>query len=118
MHLVQYKMHVYESMPCKAMAHTTSPILDSVGTLLPSVEARILREDGSEADVNEAGELYVRVCCFRLLEQRESIAKGIHRWLGTHRGFSPSGPEWLLFVSWPGLFVWSIVTDAFHRAVS
>ena len=34
--------------------------VDSVGTLFPGVEARVLREDGSEADVNVAGELYVR----------------------------------------------------------
>ena len=34
--------------------------MDSVGKLSPGVEARILREDGSEADVNEPGELYVR----------------------------------------------------------
>ena len=34
--------------------------VDSVGKLFPGVEARVLREDGSEADVNEAGELYVR----------------------------------------------------------
>ena len=37
-----------------------SHVLDTVGTLFPGVEARILREDGSEADVNESGELYVR----------------------------------------------------------
>ena len=35
-------------------------IVDSVGMLFAGVEARVLREDGSEADVNEAGELYVR----------------------------------------------------------
>ena len=34
--------------------------MDSVGTLFPDVEAHILKEDGSEADFNEAGELYVR----------------------------------------------------------
>ena len=34
--------------------------VESVGTLFPGVDARLLREDGSEADVNEAGELYVR----------------------------------------------------------
>ena len=34
--------------------------VDSVGKLYPGVEVRVLREDESEADVNEAGELYVR----------------------------------------------------------
>lgn len=32
----------------------------SVGILLPSVEARILREDGSDAGSNEPGELWLR----------------------------------------------------------
>jgi long-subunit acyl-CoA synthetase (AMP-forming) len=40
--------------------------VDSVGKLLPDVEARVLREDGSEADVNEAGELYIRSECVAL----------------------------------------------------
>ena len=33
---------------------------DSLGVLLPGTEARLLREDGSEAGYNEPGELYVR----------------------------------------------------------
>lgn len=32
----------------------------SVGILMPGVEARILREDGSEAGLNEPGELWLR----------------------------------------------------------
>ena len=39
---------------------TDFDVVDSVGKLFPGVEARVLREDGSETDVNEAGELYVR----------------------------------------------------------
>lgn len=35
-------------------------LVKSVGTLFPGVEAHLLREDGSEADVDEVGELYVR----------------------------------------------------------
>ncbi|KAF9240269.1 acetyl-CoA synthetase-like protein [Melanogaster broomeanus] len=35
-------------------------VLGSVGILLPGVEARILREDGTLAALNEPGELYVR----------------------------------------------------------
>ena len=34
--------------------------MNSVGKLHPGVEARLLREDGSEAGVNEPGELFVR----------------------------------------------------------
>jgi long-subunit acyl-CoA synthetase (AMP-forming) len=40
--------------------------VDSVGMLFPGVEAHVLKEDGSEADVNEAGELYVRSECVAL----------------------------------------------------
>ena len=40
--------------------------VDSVGMLFPGVEAHIVREDGSEADVNEVGELYVRSECVAL----------------------------------------------------
>ncbi|KAF8074103.1 hypothetical protein FPV67DRAFT_787638 [Lyophyllum atratum] len=32
----------------------------STGVLLPGMEARIVRDDGTEADVNEVGELYLR----------------------------------------------------------
>lgn len=35
-------------------------IVNSIGVLYPGMEARLLREDGSEADFNEVGELYVR----------------------------------------------------------
>ncbi|KAH7915464.1 hypothetical protein BJ138DRAFT_1176554 [Hygrophoropsis aurantiaca] len=38
----------------------------SAGILMPGVEARVLREDGSLAAVNEAGELYVRAGCVAL----------------------------------------------------
>lgn len=34
--------------------------VQSVGTLFPGVEARLLRKDGSEVDEGETGELYVR----------------------------------------------------------
>ena len=34
-------------------------LMSSVGKLFPGVEACVLREDGSEADVNELGELCV-----------------------------------------------------------
>ena len=42
---------------------TNYRFVDSVGMLFPGVEAHVLREDGSEADVNEVGELYVRSEC-------------------------------------------------------
>lgn len=32
----------------------------STGVLLPGMEARILRDDGTDADVNEVGELYLK----------------------------------------------------------
>ena len=36
------------------------PVPGMTGILCPSIEARILREDGSEADYNEIGELILR----------------------------------------------------------
>jgi long-subunit acyl-CoA synthetase (AMP-forming) len=36
------------------------PVRGMTGILCPSLEARILREDGSEADYNEIGELILR----------------------------------------------------------
>jgi len=36
------------------------PVLGSVGILIPGMEARIVREDGSDAGINEPGELWLR----------------------------------------------------------
>jgi long-subunit acyl-CoA synthetase (AMP-forming) len=36
------------------------PVRGTTGILCPSIEARILREDGNEADYNETGELILR----------------------------------------------------------
>ncbi|KAH8077249.1 hypothetical protein BXZ70DRAFT_902379 [Cristinia sonorae] len=36
------------------------PIRGSTGILLPGIEARVLRDDGSEADYNEPGELWLK----------------------------------------------------------
>ena len=35
----------------------------SAGILLPGVEARVVRDDGSLADSNESGELWIRSGC-------------------------------------------------------
>lgn len=35
----------------------------SIGMLIPGIEARVVREDGTLADINETGELYVRGGC-------------------------------------------------------
>ncbi|GLB38764.1 putative AMP-binding enzyme C-terminal domain [Lyophyllum shimeji] len=35
-------------------------VVGSTGVLLPGMEAKILRDDGTDADVNEVGELYLR----------------------------------------------------------
>lgn len=58
----------------------------SVGILLPGVEARIVREDGQLADLNEPGELHIRAGCVALgywknpKATRESFTDG---WLRT-----------------------------------
>lgn len=56
---VQFGITVLPTQPIIS-GETNFHMLDSVGTLFPGVEARILRDDESEADVNEPGELYVR----------------------------------------------------------
>ena len=35
-------------------------VLGSTGVLLPSMEARIVRDDGTDANLNEPGELWLR----------------------------------------------------------
>jgi long-subunit acyl-CoA synthetase (AMP-forming) len=37
-----------------------SSVIGSTGILLPGQEARIIREDGTEADIDEVGEMYLR----------------------------------------------------------
>ncbi|KAH8104506.1 hypothetical protein BXZ70DRAFT_904699 [Cristinia sonorae] len=46
--------------PAPGVIPGVEPVLGSCGILLPGMEARILREDGSDADVNEPGELWLR----------------------------------------------------------
>ncbi|EIW85344.1 acetyl-CoA synthetase-like protein [Coniophora puteana RWD-64-598 SS2] len=61
-------------------------VLGSAGILLPGVEVRVIREDGSDADVNEPGELLVRSKCVALGYWRnEEATKATFRgdWLYT-----------------------------------
>ena len=62
---IQIAITVLQALPI-IPGETDFHVVDSVGTLFPGVEARVLREDGSEADVNEPGELYVRSECVSL----------------------------------------------------
>ena len=56
---VQIVITVLQAQPIIS-GETDYHLVDSVGTLFPDVEAHVLRENGSEADFNEVGELYVR----------------------------------------------------------
>ena len=61
-------------------------LVDSVGKLFPGAEARVLREDGSEADVNEPGELYVRSGTVALgywNNEKETQASFVDGWVRT-----------------------------------
>jgi long-subunit acyl-CoA synthetase (AMP-forming) len=62
---VQIAIAVLQALPIVS-GETDYHVVDSVGELFPGVEGRVLREDGSEADVNEAGELRVRSECVAL----------------------------------------------------
>ena len=46
--------------PSKSVIPGVEPVNGSCGILLPGMEAQILREDGSQAGVNEPGELWLR----------------------------------------------------------
>ena len=35
-------------------------VLGSIGVLMPGMEARIIRDDGTDANINELGELWLR----------------------------------------------------------
>lgn len=58
-----------------------------IGKPLMFTEARIVRDDGLDAQVGEAGELYLRGCAgiFWLLERRAGNARGVRRRMGEDR---------------------------------
>jgi long-subunit acyl-CoA synthetase (AMP-forming) len=63
----------------------------SAGILLPSVEARIMREDGTEASLNEPGELWLRSGAVALgywNDTKASRETFIDGWLKTGDKFS------------------------------
>ncbi len=51
-------------LPRAGMLGGLQPVKGSLGILMPGQEARIVREDGSDADVNEPGELWLRGILF------------------------------------------------------
>jgi acyl-CoA synthetase (AMP-forming)/AMP-acid ligase II len=60
--------------------------VDSVGMLFPGVEAHVLREDGSEAEVDEPGELYIQSECVALgywNDERAMRGAFVDGWLRT-----------------------------------
>lgn len=46
--------------PAPGLMGWLQPVAGSTGILLPGQEARIVREDGSDADVNEPGEFWLK----------------------------------------------------------
>ena len=83
--LLQSSITVLKAQPIIS-GETNYRFVDSVGMLFPGVEAHVVREDGSEADVNEVGELYVRSECVAMgywndeKATREAFVEG---WLRT-----------------------------------
>jgi long-subunit acyl-CoA synthetase (AMP-forming) len=76
-------------------------IVGSTGVLLPGMEGRIVRDDGSEADVNEVGELYLRSPNIALgywnneKATRETFVDG---WLRTGDKFTVNEEGYFLYV--------------------
>ena len=64
------------------------PIQGSVGLLMPDLEAKIVREDGTDGGVGEVGELWVRGgCVFQgYFNDKEATAKAV-----THDGWFKTG---------------------------
>ena len=47
-------------MPWASLDGMAKPAPGSIGVLAPGMEARVVRDDGTDADVNEVGELYLK----------------------------------------------------------
>ena len=76
------------------------PVRGMTGILCPSIEARILREDGSEADYNEIGELILRGPTVALgYWENEQATKGTFKdgWLHTGDRFYVDKQERFLY---------------------
>lgn len=77
------------------------PIRGMTGILIPYAEARILREDGSEADYDEAGELLLRSPTVALgYFNNEEATKGtfVDGWLHTGDRFYVDKQQRFLYV--------------------
>lgn len=74
----------------------------SAGVLLPGMEARIVRDDGSDADVNEVGELYLRglnVAMGYWNNEKATRETFVDGWLRTGDKFRVDEEEYFLYVS-------------------
>ncbi|THH31193.1 hypothetical protein EUX98_g3018 [Antrodiella citrinella] len=77
------------------------PLVGSCGILLPGMEARILREDGSEANVNEPGELWLKglnVAMGYFNDEKATRETFVNGWLRTGDGIRADANGTLFFV--------------------
>lgn len=81
------------------------------GILLPGMEARIVREDGSEADPDEVGELLIKggnICKGYWNNEKATSEALVDGWLRTGDRFRADAEGNFLYVqtSFPGFFAY------------
>ncbi|PFH48608.1 hypothetical protein AMATHDRAFT_65004 [Amanita thiersii Skay4041] len=75
-------------------------VVGTVGVLLPGIEARIVREDGTEADFDEVGELWIKgrsVTLGYLNNEKATKETFVDRWLHTGDRFCANKEGYFFF---------------------
>jgi acyl-CoA synthetase (AMP-forming)/AMP-acid ligase II len=94
--------NLYGIPECCPIAHSSNILTSDIGSLLPEVEVRLVREDGNEAGPGEAGEIWVRSPCRMLGYYHDAVATAARLrdggWLATGDVAVPDGAGRMLLV--------------------
>jgi acyl-CoA synthetase (AMP-forming)/AMP-acid ligase II len=94
--------NLYGVPECWPIAHSSSMLTPDIGSLLPEVEVRLVREDGNEASPGERGEIWVRGPCRMLGYYHDAVATAARLreggWLATGDVAVPDGAGRMLLV--------------------
>jgi long-subunit acyl-CoA synthetase (AMP-forming) len=94
--------NLYGIPECCPIAHSSNMLTSDIGKLLPEVEIRLVREDGSEAGQGERGEIWVRSPCRMLGYYHDAVATAARLreggWLATGDVAVPDGAGRMLLV--------------------
>ena len=97
------------------------PIRGTTGILLPYLEARILREDGTDADYDEVGELLLRsptIALGYLNNEKANKETFVNGWLHTGDRFYVDKQERFLYVPRFFFLAASLKKRAFREVMS